>query len=126
MLFLMLMFSTLRDAWDSFIASRFNTNIGERSASALTTRIEELDLELDLFQEQLALAKRRRNSVVPVYRIPSELLVIVFTSLQAIWKPAYHDQVKIAEGEKSYTFGWMTVTHVCHSWRKVRSQQVFI
>ncbi|KZV74792.1 hypothetical protein PENSPDRAFT_749133 [Peniophora sp. CONT] len=109
--------SAPRDTWESFIASRFDVGGGDGGIGTLSSRLSDLDLELELFQEQIVVAKRRRNSVTPCCRLPPELLAIVFSALQAVWQPARLSESNGA-GSRNYGHGWMTVTHVCHSWRK--------
>ena len=86
--------------------------------------MSELDLELDLFREQLYIAKRRRNSINPICHLPPELLAVIFLFLKEVWQPSRVDEVEEEEEDGpsrySYAYNWITVTHVCHSWRSVR------
>ncbi|VDC01990.1 unnamed protein product [Peniophora sp. CBMAI 1063] len=109
-----------QEAWDSFIASRFDHEVKDGATDSLEARLSTLDLELNVFQKQLVVAKRRRNFATPGCRLPSELLALIFVSLQTIWEPVQRSQLADNAGPWSqrFDYAWMTVTHVCHWWRR--------
>ncbi|KAI0041445.1 hypothetical protein FA95DRAFT_1477606, partial [Auriscalpium vulgare] len=56
--------------------------------------------------------RQQRNSLLPVGRLPTELLRIIF---------AFSSETDRAWTEEGPTtkIGWLTVTHVCQRWRYV-------
>ncbi|VDB86818.1 unnamed protein product [Peniophora sp. CBMAI 1063] len=115
-----------RTVWSSLVDMRFDEqrDLAETGAHAIT--LQEADVELQVMQESLLLARRRRNSMASVLRFPEELLCRIFGYLQASWEPArwrmYQEDVEDWEARSSaltrYTSGWMAVTHVCSTWRQ--------
>ncbi|KZV63132.1 hypothetical protein PENSPDRAFT_738982 [Peniophora sp. CONT] len=126
-----------RNAWSTFIASRFPADAASGSAS----HASELQVELELLSEYAARAKQSYNARVQACRLPAELLGTVFMLLRDIWPPTAsrsyavlpQESVTDSEGESdeeedetacgelvwSYSTGWMSVTSVCSIWRKV-------
>ncbi|KZV67372.1 hypothetical protein PENSPDRAFT_754963 [Peniophora sp. CONT] len=101
---------TAKNAWDSFLRSRFD---------AETVGADLLDIEFEVLQERLPLARKQRNARTSACKIPAEVLTLIFLYAQAVWKPS-RPQPKGSDGVMSpYGAGWMAVTRVCSAWRKI-------
>lgn len=97
-----------------------------------------MDIELDMLEHYTAIAKQRKNSLLPVGRLPGELLAMIFALAQSPsvaypngWMPNRRSVVHVKPGAKEngaktveavrYTLGWLYCTHVCSAWRTVRA-----
>ncbi|KZV66636.1 hypothetical protein PENSPDRAFT_755573 [Peniophora sp. CONT] len=116
--------STARETWSSVIRSRFEVYAAtDGTHTSLQRRTELADRELDVIQEQLALARQLRNKTRWACRMPPEALASFFAMVQAQWKPTGGLEVSV-DGNKThfrttYTSGWMVVLHTCSFWRQV-------
>ncbi|VDB86819.1 unnamed protein product [Peniophora sp. CBMAI 1063] len=116
-----------RTAWSSLVDARFDSQRGSADPTTLAASLHEADIELQVIQECLMLARRRRNAMARVCRLPFELLSRIFSYLQVAWKPARwkltEDALDKWEARNGaifrYASGWMAVTHVCSTWRQV-------
>ena len=115
-----------RAAWKAFIEHRFDHN----DASILN-----LDYELALISKYEALAKKKRNTRNIACNIPDEITAIIYHHARSdmAWQPGRYARVvekpasdgtgeSIIELVPAYEAGWMSVVHVCDSWRRVSLQ----
>ncbi|KZV61713.1 hypothetical protein PENSPDRAFT_693156 [Peniophora sp. CONT] len=77
---------------------------GERAA--LT---EQLTRDADVLKRMLSETHSRINALTPIYRLPPEVLMEVFSTLAEVEPPYIHYHIR--------TLGWIHVTHVCRTWR---------
>ncbi|KAI0051928.1 hypothetical protein FA95DRAFT_1618635, partial [Auriscalpium vulgare] len=56
--------------------------------------------------------REQRNSLVPVGRLPTEIIRNIFTLSSEIDRPWIHEC-------PTTKIGWLTVTHICQRWRHV-------
>ena len=82
-------------------------------------------------QKALSLAKQRRNATTAAAGLPAELLAMIFTIAAKSWVPIdtkgwFRRRVRDTNKETlpRYDLGWLHITHVCSSWRKVHSHVV--
>ncbi|KAI0046745.1 hypothetical protein FA95DRAFT_1606637 [Auriscalpium vulgare] len=59
--------------------------------------------------------RQKRNSLLPVARVPPEILRTIFTVCSDI----DHPRIK----KWDFHFGWLAVTHVCRRWRNIALEQ---
>lgn len=79
-----------------------------------------MDSELKILQKSLYRARLMRNMGTGACSLPREILVLIFEQLQCIWLPRReYSGFDPAAPNFSFCSGWMTVTHVCSSWREV-------
>ncbi|KZV66038.1 hypothetical protein PENSPDRAFT_755981 [Peniophora sp. CONT] len=105
-----------RNAWSSFIATRFDTH---GRTSERTARLRMAELELESLRAFAVVAKRCRNAATSCGCLPPEVLAVVFAYAQEVWRP--HRVWQTAKTEKAgprYALGWMSILHVSSSWRK--------
>ncbi|KZV66073.1 hypothetical protein PENSPDRAFT_756008 [Peniophora sp. CONT] len=116
-----------REACTSFLQSRFSVHErGQRYRNA-DERMSLADIELDVWEEMLVLARRQRNKARGACSLPPEILTSVFLFLRDDWEPqktSYSETASSAGGAEvvahtEYSLGWITVLAVCHSWRQV-------
>ncbi|TCD71673.1 hypothetical protein EIP91_005439 [Steccherinum ochraceum] len=75
-----------------------------------------LQVEVDEHVRAIASLRIRMNTVIPVARLPSEILSHIFTVYAAMMKN-YYVYTQWHRGPPHYN--WIDVTHVCHHWREV-------
>ncbi|KAA1475915.1 hypothetical protein DENSPDRAFT_842803 [Dentipellis sp. KUC8613] len=75
-----------------------------------------LALEMDAVKKVLSSLSIRYNSLSPANRLPSEILVHIFTFLQVADPPSV---IEDDSHPTEYDIGWIYATHVCHHWRTV-------
>ncbi|KAI0047725.1 hypothetical protein FA95DRAFT_1199524 [Auriscalpium vulgare] len=85
----------------------------DQVSAAYTARIEVAEAALLAHRQQ-------HNALVPVSRVPPEILSTVFTFLLDIDPP---QALHASNYKLSSTFGWLAVTYVCRHWRQVALQQ---
>ncbi|VDC01170.1 unnamed protein product [Peniophora sp. CBMAI 1063] len=109
-----------RLAWAGFIASRFQTE----------HRLDELDYELELLQEFSVQARAQRNALTAISKLPTEIICHIFGLLCQNWAPRSRWEGASNDGDSEvagypnrrgigYDLGWMKVSHVCASWRRI-------
>ena len=108
------------------------------SEEALSTvprelHLSTLDTELESLEMTIRRARKMRNMKTGVCKLPREILVYIFESLQCIWPPKREEDEPDAEDDvpigstnvvvvgPKFRSGWMCVTHVCSVWREVRA-----
>jgi len=69
------------------------------------------ELEQDGTSSTAVLAKRYRNSVCVVSKLPPELLSYVFSINVLCERPCTKNG--------TFSLGWISITQVCHWWREV-------
>ncbi|KAI0046919.1 hypothetical protein FA95DRAFT_1559590 [Auriscalpium vulgare] len=74
-----------------------------------------LDTELVSMQRAMRAILTRRNSLLPISRLPSEILGRVFSWLALIDRPTRFE----VGGAFISRLGWISATHVCRWWRDV-------
>ena len=91
------------------------------------------DVELDVWEEMLVVARQQRNATRDACSLPPEIMASIFLTLRDIWGPqgtASLAPVSGADGTKvwgaKYSLGWLTILAVCHSWRSVRLLNSYI
>ncbi|VDC01808.1 unnamed protein product [Peniophora sp. CBMAI 1063] len=91
--------------WLALVRSRLD-GIAERQD--LPTRLR----DLEAIDRAIVEARQLRNARAWPRTLPSEIWVKVFMQCRSLWYTGrYIDQ--------PFRFGWMTVTHVCSSWRQI-------
>ncbi|KAH9950055.1 hypothetical protein B0H21DRAFT_881447 [Amylocystis lapponica] len=77
-----------------------------------TTRtIANLDQEISQMEQSLYSLKAHRNSLVPIFRLPPELISEIFIA-----------HARDRKDTSSEDCSWIRVTHVCHHWRTIALQ----
>ncbi|KZV63082.1 hypothetical protein PENSPDRAFT_758252 [Peniophora sp. CONT] len=104
-----------REAWATFLRSRFDTCARAGFTSVAVKRADLADLELEVMEERVVFARQQRNKIVGACRLPPEVLSKVFAHAQEIWSPKYGKHPVI---RASYSSGWMSLLHVCSFWRQ--------
>ena len=90
-------------------------------------QVNNLNAQIAPLTERVIAAKRQMNSLVPIFRIPSETLSAIFRELLKIywkqrpkhgigWESSDDDD---AEPRNFHPVPWIAVTYVCHVWREV-------
>ena len=81
----------------------------------------DMDIEMEAMNRHCSLIKQRRNSRTTTWRLPPELLSVVFDWARVGWGPQRLKWRLPVDGSMhdTYTAGWTTITHVCHRWREV-------
>ncbi|KIM35545.1 hypothetical protein M413DRAFT_32410 [Hebeloma cylindrosporum] len=80
--------------------------------------LDELYEYIRRVREILQLLEERRNTAVPINRLPTEILTSIFESLQDHHK--FDDLFPAAtEYELSMSHSWQVVTRICRHWRSV-------
>ncbi|KAA1479409.1 hypothetical protein DENSPDRAFT_789182, partial [Dentipellis sp. KUC8613] len=72
--------------------------------------------EMDAVVQMLYSLRFHYNSLAPVNRLPSEVLIHILTFLERIDPPRSIDWSKAATGD-NIDIGWLHATHVCRQWR---------
>ncbi|KZV72341.1 hypothetical protein PENSPDRAFT_751081 [Peniophora sp. CONT] len=99
-----------KDSWSTFIRARFDA--GPAGRSGRIARIPQLEAELELMHEFLAVAKQHVNACSSAAcSLPTEVLAIIFAFAQESWRP------KRIKTKKMHDLGWIHATHVCADWR---------
>ncbi|KZV63083.1 hypothetical protein PENSPDRAFT_758253 [Peniophora sp. CONT] len=113
-----------REAWATFLRSRFETCVHEGFEDAIVKRVNLADLELEVMEERVVFARQQRNKVMGACRLPPEVLSAVFAHVQEIWSPMILSiSPDVVNGQRqdieaSYSSGWMSLLHVCSFWRQ--------
>ncbi|KIM42664.1 hypothetical protein M413DRAFT_121419 [Hebeloma cylindrosporum] len=85
-------------------------NMGSGSvvgASSLDA-IHVIDNEIEVWSERIRVRRSHRNNLVPISKIPVELLSYIFSLVQRKYRH-----------ESRENLGWIVVTHVCQRWRGI-------
>ncbi|KAI0042729.1 hypothetical protein FA95DRAFT_1609943 [Auriscalpium vulgare] len=67
--------------------------------------------------------RQQHNTLVPVARIPPEILATIFSCLMDIDIPR---KIQTSHYESWNSFGWLAVTYVCQRWRQVALQHTVL
>ncbi|KAH9070737.1 hypothetical protein EDB83DRAFT_361652 [Lactarius deliciosus] len=73
-----------------------------------------IDAEIKSLEESIRTLRRRRNTLVPVSSLPSEVITTIFSFLRV--------RVTLLDfklDEKPDDLAWLRVAHVCHQWRDI-------
>ncbi|TFY53414.1 hypothetical protein EVG20_g10123 [Dentipellis fragilis] len=89
----------------------------DHSINSTDHAIRVLDDEAKKLHAQLTSVYTRRNNLVPIYRLPPEVLVHVFSELIPVDSPGLHN-----DEPKAPKLGWIAVTHVSRRWQEVALQ----
>ncbi|KZV67367.1 hypothetical protein PENSPDRAFT_754958 [Peniophora sp. CONT] len=112
----------VKDAWTSFVQSRLDTGGQIRAAPGghdRVARLQAADIELEVADTVIALAKQQRNALNAACSLPSELLVEIFKDAQEDWLPERTRTSCSAQPRKFlYDLGWAYITQVCAAWRQ--------
>jgi hypothetical protein len=79
-----------------------------------TSELESLENEIALLEAKLMELKRRRNALTPILRLPRELLVRIFSSVQGN-SEAHNQDLWIVSPQK----GWQQLMLICHAFRTI-------
>jgi hypothetical protein len=88
----------------------------------LDASIETLMAEVTVIQERIRALRERRNALVPIYRLPAEVLTHVFRFLQVMVFTRKKDS-RTAIPFVYANPGWLRVTYVCRHFREVAEQE---
>jgi len=77
-----------------------------------------IDKKLRKLEESARTLKLRRNALVPISRLPPEVLEPIFSFL---FLPDKHERP--TTGGKPDSLAWLRVSHVCHRWREIALNQ---
>ncbi|VDC01168.1 unnamed protein product [Peniophora sp. CBMAI 1063] len=107
--------------------SYLDSCIPPEGATLSPSRVPELDHELLVLEEQILLARRRRNAHVSgLYKLPPEVLAIICINLKHVWLDDFGPRLLEDEDEPDvdpvYVLGWLNITHVCNRLREVALQ----
>ncbi|TFY68941.1 hypothetical protein EVG20_g3355 [Dentipellis fragilis] len=108
--------------WSEAEKSRFNLQDGPGGIEPRdpSEARKMLDLEMEAVELVMSSLRTRCNALVPVNRLPSEVLVHVFYLLRRIYVPLKKRDPEVAKlSVPSQIIGWVQVTHVCRQWRNV-------
>ncbi|KAH9058274.1 hypothetical protein EDB87DRAFT_933890 [Lactarius vividus] len=79
---------------------------------------QSIDAEIKSLEESIQALRRRRNALVPISSLPTEVLVTIFSFLRV-----RVTLLAFKLGEKSEGPEWLRVAHVCHQWREIALNQ---
>ncbi|KAH8104642.1 hypothetical protein BXZ70DRAFT_921837 [Cristinia sonorae] len=87
-------------------------------------RPEDLQAEIASRYSIIIWLKNHLNSRLPIFRLPGEILVVIFLYYKAAMEAAAHAQAQTSSPfhflrARHSRFAWLRVTHVCHHWRTV-------
>ena len=112
-----------REVWSSVISSRFDCLFSPEARNGqLYERTELADIELEVLQQQIGVAKRLRNKTRRACQLPPEILGSIFMFAQEDWNPqrtTTENRRYARRFRTAYSLGWMTVLHTCSTWRQV-------
>lgn len=77
-----------------------------RHALKMNSLHDEMEGKIEPVQDAILLLNRRRNALMPVFQLPSELLTAIFFEVQSTYY-------------RPYFMKWTAVCHVCSHWRRV-------
>ena len=111
----------------NFLQSRFDAYKRGKGTVLTDERTSLADVELDVWEEMLVLARRQRNATRDACSLPPEIMASIFLILRDVWCPQGTASPTLALGSEGtnvwgtkYSLGWLTILAVCHSWRHVR------
>ncbi|KAI0056098.1 hypothetical protein BV25DRAFT_1832555 [Artomyces pyxidatus] len=84
------------------------------SKSSLSDTLQSFDDEESSMRRAMQSLRTRRNALIPISRLPPEILTRIFTINAAADIPGIRDKTKTRP-----RLGWITVTHVCRRWREM-------
>ena len=78
--------------------------------------------ELMQLDNAIVLAKKRRNMLSPAYRLPAEVLSMIFLATRDL----YYTRIPVDKNNDAsvLSLGFIVISHVCGDWRSV-SHHVF-
>ena len=79
---------------------------------AIDVEIKSLE---ESFQESLLSLRRRRNAVIPISSLPTEVIAAIFSIFRLL---EIDEPLRLDCGVQVY-LAWLRVTHVCHQWREI-------
>lgn len=78
-----------------------------------------LDRELSELHNMTCALRTRRNVLVPIARLPFEILAHIFALVASESVPRPYTTLHASHTGASGSLGWIVVTHVCRQWRAV-------
>ncbi|VDC04609.1 unnamed protein product [Peniophora sp. CBMAI 1063] len=110
--------ATSEEAWKAHINNRLAplvsvTNHPSPSTAILATAHRATLAELDEALKAANLIRSSLNNLIPICRLPAEVLSQIFAHLSEVYRPDcdyYHRMASL---------GWVCVLHVCRRWREV-------
>ncbi|VDB86816.1 unnamed protein product [Peniophora sp. CBMAI 1063] len=98
---------TIDHAWSSVFNTRFD---------AASCTLSDLDAELEAVKKYHTLARQKRNALTSVCKLPVELQSKIFRIVRDDWELKDDGPRR---GKPRNGLGWIFLSHVCSSWRKV-------
>ena len=102
--------SSALDHWSHALQNRFGTVAASSTSDAFG--VKAFDDELAGFRAAVPAVCAQRNNFLSIFRLPSELLAIIFF-IVSVNEPTNNHTIKL---------GWIRVFHVCSRWRQVALQ----
>ncbi|TFK71021.1 hypothetical protein BDN72DRAFT_856529 [Pluteus cervinus] len=89
------------------------------SKDVLEQARKDIDAEIMVLQERITILRSSRNALVPIYRLPPELMVRIFRWLQRSY--IYNGETLVSLGANKSVLlpRWMRVTCVSQRWRNI-------
>ncbi|KZV67400.1 hypothetical protein PENSPDRAFT_688203 [Peniophora sp. CONT] len=107
-----------------------------RVESERTARLDDADLELEVYKEFGPILRQTRNKLSSVGALPAEVLALVFAFARENWEHQAKRGASTSQGLEpigdktsrtySYKLGWILLTHVCHAWRQVALETAYL
>ncbi|TFY57034.1 hypothetical protein EVG20_g8700 [Dentipellis fragilis] len=93
-----------------------NHGVSSTETTAYTRQV--IDNRVNKLWNEISSLCTQRNHLLALYKLPPELLVLIFTELIALQSRTLH-----CLRRNTLSPGWMAVTHVCRRWREVALQR---
>ncbi|KAA1475555.1 hypothetical protein DENSPDRAFT_932435 [Dentipellis sp. KUC8613] len=93
-----------------------NTGVLNTETTAQTRQV--IDNKVNRLWNEISSLCTQRNHLLALYKLPPELLALIFAELIALQSSTLH-----CLRRDTISPGWMAVTHVCRRWREVALQQ---
>ena len=77
-------------------------------------RMDTLDRNIALCFHVIAKLARKRNVLLPIFRLPNKILCLIFEYYVPSVTRIYHSHPRLYE-----PYQWIIITHVCHHWCEV-------
>ena len=76
-------------------------------------QLQAIDDEIKSLEESIQTLRYRRNTLVPISSLPTEVITAIFSFLH----------LSAFTSKKLDPLAWLRVVHVCHRWREIALNQ---